>query len=130
MDGDESVATWAERAKKSLVSKKKKEKMLSRRNKTLYNFGIMHDFFNYSAMSIQRSRAEIDLTGSASQTSAVFAQIPGNDGGVKQNIFAIAKVGLPNLIFPSCLDLKISNYNQYSSYIHLSDQFFPDLSKG
>ena len=66
LDGDESVATWAERVKKRQVNKKKKEKMLSRRNKTLYNFGIMHDFFNYSAMSIQRSKAEIDLTGSAS----------------------------------------------------------------
>jgi hypothetical protein len=31
---------------------KKKLKLLSHSNKLLYNFGVMHDFFNYSAMSI------------------------------------------------------------------------------
>ncbi len=44
------------------------------------------------------------------------------------NVFAIAKVGLPNLILPSSLDLKISNYNTYASYLHLSDIYFPQLS--
>ena len=47
----------------------------------------------------------------------------------KSNIFAIAKVGLPNLILPSSLDIKLSNYNQYSSYLQLSDSFFPNLSQ-
>ena len=45
------------------------------------------------------------------------------------NIFAIAKVGVPNLILPSSLELKLSNYNAYSSYLHLCDSFFPSLSK-
>ena len=47
----------------------------------------------------------------------------------KSNIFAIAKVGLPNLILPSSLDIKISNYNAYPAYLQLCDNFFRDLSQ-
>lgn len=47
----------------------------------------------------------------------------------KQNIFAIAKIGLPNLILPSSLDIKLSNYSNYSQYLHLADNFFPTLSQ-
>lgn len=31
----------------------------------------------------------------------------------KSNIFAIAKVGLPNLILPSSLEVKLANYNAF-----------------
>jgi hypothetical protein len=34
-------------------------------------------------------------------------------GPGKSNIFAIAKVGLPNLILPSSLEVKLSNYNAF-----------------
>ena len=44
------------------------------------------------------------------------------------NVFAIAKVGLANLIFPSQMDVKLANYNNYPAYIRLSDAFFPQLS--
>jgi hypothetical protein len=46
----------------------------------------------------------------------------------RSNIFAIAKVGVPNLIMPSTLDIKLANYNTYSSYLQLCDNFFPKLS--
>lgn len=45
------------------------------------------------------------------------------------NIFAIAKVGVPNLIMPNTLDVKFSNYENYDSYVEISDLFFPENSK-
>ena len=33
------------------------------------------------------------------------------------------------MILPSSLEIKLSNYNAYSSYLHLCDSFFPNLSK-
>ena len=44
-------------------------------------------------------------------------------------MFAIAKVGLPNIIFPNTLDVKFSNFEDFESYISISDLFFPDNSK-
>jgi hypothetical protein len=44
------------------------------------------------------------------------------------NIFAVAKVGVSNLIMPSTLDLNFANYENFDSYINVSDMFFPDLS--
>ena len=45
------------------------------------------------------------------------------------NIFAIAKVGVANLILPNTLDVKISNYEDFDSYVTISDLFFPNASK-
>lgn len=45
------------------------------------------------------------------------------------NIFAIARVGVANLIMPNTLDVKISNYQDFDSYISISDYFFPDYAK-
>jgi hypothetical protein len=106
-----------------------------RNNKILFNYGIMRDFFNYSGMSVQTSHKSTDfskplrpcgirggLAGSGNQTYG------GADGPKPCNIFAIAKVGLPNLIMPNTLDLKFSNFENYDSYTMVSDKFFPDLS--
>lgn len=43
-------------------------------------------------------------------------------------MFAISKVGLPNLIMPNTLDLKFSNFENFDSYTEVSDMFFPDIS--
>ena len=45
------------------------------------------------------------------------------------NIFAIAKIGIPNLIMPNTLDVKVSNFENYDSYTTISDHFFPENSK-
>ena len=45
------------------------------------------------------------------------------------NMFAIAKIGLPNIIFPNTLDVKFSNFEDFESYISISDLFFPNNSK-
>ena len=44
-------------------------------------------------------------------------------------MFAIAKLGLPNLILPSSLDIHLSNYNTYAQYLHLCDVHFPTLAE-
>ena len=45
------------------------------------------------------------------------------------NLFAIAKVGVPNLIMPNTLDIKLSNYENFDNYVEVSDLFFPENSK-
>lgn len=37
-------------------------------------------------------------------------------------------MGISNLIMPNTLDLKFSNYENFDSYLNVSDMFFPDLS--
>lgn len=44
--------SWVKNALNRDIKKKKVKKLVSKKNRMLYNFGIMHDFFNYSAMSI------------------------------------------------------------------------------
>lgn len=44
-------------------------------------------------------------------------------------MFAIAKVGISNLIMPNTLDVKISNFENYDTYVSISDRFFPENSK-
>jgi hypothetical protein len=88
----------------------------------LFNFGVLHDFFNYSAMSIQSSLHEIDLTNppsSMQKNQALYTLKLDLENEIaqsgKSNIFAIAKVGLPNLILPSSLDIKLANYSSFTS---------------
>ena len=120
----DSTATWAAKAKEKEKTTKKKQKLLSQSNKILYNFGVLNDFFNYSAMTIQNAIHDIDLNNPNKVTTFKSDKVATS----KSNIFAIAKVGIPNLILPSSLDIKLSNYNAYASYLQLSDGFFPDLS--
>lgn len=95
----------------------------------------MRDFFNYSGMGVQIAHKTCDfnkpirplglrggLVGTAPQTYG------GAEGSRPCNIFAIAKVGLPNLIMPSTLDLKLSNFENFDTYTSVSDMFFPDVS--
>lgn len=55
------MASWAERAKNREKDVKKQQKLLSKKNKNLYNFGVMLDFFGYSAFSVQCSMKDIDF---------------------------------------------------------------------
>ena len=45
------------------------------------------------------------------------------------NLFAIAKVGVANLILPNTLDVKLANYEDFDSYVSISDYFFPNSAK-
>lgn len=121
-----------ERAQDRDRTHKKKQKLLSQSNKMLYNYGVMHDFFNYSAMTIQKSMHNIDIMNppsTALKDNALYELVKDAASGPgKSNIFAIAKVGLPNLILPSSLEVKLTNYNAFQSYLNLCDSFFPDLS--
>jgi len=44
-------------------------------------------------------------------------------------MFAIAKVGVANLILPNTLDVKLTNYEDHDSYVTMSDYFFPENAK-
>lgn len=59
--GEHHDESWMIRAREREKRQQKKVKLLSQHNKVLYNFGVLHDFFNYSAMSIQNSMHEVDL---------------------------------------------------------------------
>jgi hypothetical protein len=43
-------------------------------------------------------------------------------------VFAIAKMGLPNLILPNSLSSRLSNYQSYRSYMSLCERTFPELA--
>ena len=44
-------------------------------------------------------------------------------------MFAIAKVGVANLILPNTLDVKLTNYEDHDSYVTMSDYFFPENAR-
>lgn len=92
----------------------------------------MHDFFCYSATCVQYAREEINLSNPLCPN--------GIRGGKPRipyhhlaphfvNMFAIAKVGVANLILPNTLDVKISNYEDVDSYFSISDYFFPNTAR-
>ena len=45
------------------------------------------------------------------------------------NMFSIAKVGTPNMILPSTLDVQLRNFQDIDQYTQISDHFFPDNSR-
>ena len=45
------------------------------------------------------------------------------------NLFATAKVGTPNMIFPSTLDVGLRNFQDTAHYVQLTDHFFPEHAK-
>eukprot|EP00347_Sterkiella_histriomuscorum_P005365 403356888 len=135
---DDTILEWIKKSKQQERKNKKKQRLLTKKNKNLFNYGIMQDFFSYSAMSIQYSHKEVDIDYQKMQQATTTYKNAGLDGAMPNqlrgsqnlaNIYAIAKTGLSNLILPNALDLKLSNYNNYVSYTRLSDMFFPELSK-
>jgi len=99
---------------------------------TKFNYGVMRDFFAYSATCVQFSNQEVNM-------SQPFCPA-GIQGGKPKfpfnllhpqhaNMFAIAKVGIANLILPNTLDIKLSNYEDFDSYVTISDYFFPNCAK-
>jgi hypothetical protein len=83
----------------------------------LKNYGTMLDFFDYSGVRVQDSISVADLARPPSfglQLRADNDQRELWDQKVRQgsqgmtrscNLFAVAKVGSPNMIFPSTLDV-------------------------
>ena len=43
-------------------------------------------------------------------------------------MFVTAKVGSPNMIFPSTLDVSLRNFQDRVHYVELCDHFFPDCA--
>ena len=86
-------------------------------NKMLRNYGTMLDFFDYSGVRVQDSKRLADLAQPPSfgfqlrsdrdQRAAwdQKARRAGKETSNVCNLFAVAKVGTPNMIFPSTLDV-------------------------
>lgn len=109
----------------------KTRKLQSRRNVLQFNYGVMRDYLNYAGMSIQLMIKCTDLSKPVNP-AGIRGITSAEDYSAKPqpcNIFAIAKVGIPNLIMPNTLDVKISNFENYDSYTTISDHFFPENSK-
>jgi len=127
-----SIAAQASQDSGALVDMKD-AKLTAKRNLVLFNYGIMHDFFAYSGMNTQYTHKFIDMSkplapagirgGSTPQVS--FDQMAPQPC----NMFAIAKIGLPNLVFPNSLDIKFSNFENFDSYMNICDFYFPENSK-
>jgi len=111
-------------------------------NRMLRNYGTMLDFFDYSGVSVQVARRLADLTRPPAlgfkllpdaELRAEFEQVLRGGAGralpKSCNLFAVAKVGTPNMIFPSTLDVTFKNFQDPEQYTQLSDYFFPENAK-
>lgn len=47
---------------------------------------------------------------------------------MQQNLFAISRMGLPNLVLPNSLSIRLSNYSTFQSYMALCERSFPELA--
>jgi len=99
----------------------------------MYNYGLVVDFLNYSGMSLQTTIYCGDLSKPPYPSGirgGLVSVVPFNKMSSQPcNIFAIAKVGIPNMIMPNTLDVKFSNYENFDNYIDISDLFLPVCSK-
>lgn len=92
------------------------------KNKILRNFGTMQDFFDYSGVFVQNSKKAANVNKPYGYGSFLipekhliekYKRMAGNDmlfSGKLVNLFAIAKVGSPNMVFPNTLDVQIKNF--------------------
>lgn len=70
----------------------------------------MRDCLNYAGMSVQLMLKCSDLSKPVNPAGIRGGITPAEDYSAKPqpcNIFAVAKVGIPNLIIPNSLDVKI-----------------------
>ena len=114
-DDDKHISqrAWVKNIKEEERLKAENKIVKHQNTKVRFNYGVMHDFFAYSATCVQFSYQEVNLS-----QPPCPAGIRGGISNVpwKQlqpqfaNIFAIAKVGVSNLIMPNTLDVKLSNY--------------------
>jgi hypothetical protein len=44
-------------------------------------------------------------------------------------MFAVAKVGLPNMVIPNTLDMKIMNFENHDSYMQITELYYPEHAK-
>ena len=113
-------------------------------NRLLKNYGTMLDFFDYSGVAVQEARRLADLARPPAlgfrllpdaKLEAEFAELEralGKGGRAlprQCNLFAVANVGTPNMIFPSTLDVTFRNFQDAEHYVQLSDYFFPANAK-
>ena len=106
-----------------------------------FNYGTMRDFFDYSGVMVQDAVEGADLALPLSygykllppaEQDAAYKKLLKNvqgQGPNDCNMFSIAKVGTPNMILPSTLDVTIKNFQDPDQYVQISDHFFPENSR-
>ena len=105
-----------------------------------FNYGTMRDFFDYSGVMVQDAIQRADLNKPRRYGYKLLPPNELSEGysklvkGVGQsfrkcNMFSIAKVGSPNMILPSTLDVQLRNLQDDDHYIQISDHFFPENSR-
>ena len=111
------------------------------KNKVLKNFGTMQDFFDYSGVFVQNAKKAVDVRSPAGygclllpgpDLVARYARLAGDEmrySGKLVNLFAIAKVGSPNMVFPNTLDVQIKNFQDQHQYLQVADYFFPENAR-
>ena len=133
---DVSQSDWVLEIKERAREKELTKDVQMRDERSLlvqYNYGVMHDFFAYSATCVQKALTEINMSepicpagirGGKPLHNFKNLQTPLN-----VNMFAVAKIGVANLILPNTLDIKMTNYEDHDSYISISDYFFPENAR-
>ena len=97
----------------------------------------MLDFFDYSGVFVQSHLRLVELTN----PRILGYKLMREDEQRKEynkiipkpartcNLFQIAKVGTPNMIFPSTLDIQMKNFQDEHQYLQIADHFFPEASR-
>ena len=88
------------------------------KNRIMFNHGTMLDFFDYSGVFVQSHHSLVELQNPKihgyklmredQQIKEYKDTVP--KGSRTCNLFQIAKVGTPNMIFPSTLDIQMKNF--------------------
>lgn len=118
---------------KKLLERYAKTNLVSPNDACLRNFGVMHDFFCYSGISIQFSLQQANLDeppfpgGIRTDTHGRRKVAVRNDHPC--NIFQVAKVGLSNFLMPNTLDVKLSNFEDSESVTQITDMYFPEQAR-
>jgi len=91
---------------------------------------VLQDFLNYSGVSIQAAQIGLNTSFMDAKGSreALYHENASQSQGLQQNLFAIARMGLPNLVLPNSLSIRLSNYSTYASYMALCERSFPELA--
>ena len=126
---------------KSLLEDNEYQSSDPAKNKVFKNFGTMQDFFDYSGVFVQNAKKAVDVRTPAGygclflpekDLRARYERMAGNEmlsSGKLVNLFAIAKVGSPNMVFPNTLDVQIKNFQDQHQYLQVADYFFPENAR-
>ena len=81
-----------------------------------YPFGVMQDVFRFSGYNILACKRGGDRSGDHSEAA-------------ESNTFAVAKMGKPQLVKPTNMDIEVRAVSRFQTYLKQCDEYFPHLSQ-